>query len=57
MPVEDSIFGKVIGVKGETMSEKCPVCKVKKPGLCIHEKMMLGMMGVAVVVVVLILVF
>ena len=39
------------------MSGKCPVCKVKKPGLCIHEKMMLGMMGIAVVVVVLILVF
>lgn len=38
------------------MSKMCPVCKVKKPGLCIHEKIMLGMMGVIVVVVVLILV-
>lgn len=39
------------------MSKMCPVCEVKKKGLCIHEKIMLGMMGVAVVVVVLILVF
>jgi cell division protein FtsL len=39
------------------MSEKCPVCKVKQKGLCIHEKMMLGMMGVALVVVVLVLAF
>ncbi len=39
------------------MSEKCPACKVKQKGLCIHEKMMLGMMGVVVVVVALILVF
>lgn len=42
------------------MSEKCPVCKIKKPGLCIHEKMMLGMLGVVGVVgviVALILIF
>ena len=42
------------------MSEKCPVCTVKRPGLCIHEKMMLGMlgvMGVAGVVVLLTVIF
>lgn len=39
------------------MSASCPVCKVKKPGLCIHQKIMLGMMAAAAVVVVLILVF
>ena len=39
------------------MSKMCPVCKVKQKGLCIHEKMMLGMMGVAVVAAVLVLIF
>lgn len=39
------------------MSKMCPVCEVKKKGLCIHEKIMLGMMAVIVVAVVLILVF
>ncbi len=38
------------------MSKMCPVCEVKKKGLCIHEKIILGMMAVAVVVMVLILV-
>lgn len=39
------------------MAKMCPMsgCKEKK-GLCIHEKMMLGMMGLAVVAVVLFLV-
>ena len=41
---------------GEIMSKICPVCKVKKPGLCIHEKIMLGMMVVGIAVV-LVLVF
>ncbi len=48
---------KVLGREGETMSGKCPVCKVEQKGLCIHEKIMLGMMGVAVVSVVLVLIF
>ncbi len=39
------------------MSKMCPVCQVKQKGLCIHEKMMLGMMGVIIVVVALILIF
>ncbi len=39
------------------MPEKCPVCKIKQKGLCIHEKMMLGMLGLAVVGVGLVLVF
>ena len=39
------------------MSKMCPVCEVKQKGLCIHEKIMLGMMGLVVVAVVLILVF
>ncbi len=40
----------------EAMTKMCPVCEVKQEGLCVHEKMMLGMMGI-VVAVVLILVF
>lgn len=39
------------------MSNMCPVCKVKQKGLCIHEKIMLGMLGLGVVAVILILVF
>ena len=38
------------------MSKMCPVCEVKQKGLCIHEKIMLGMMGVIAVAVVLFLV-
>jgi hypothetical protein len=38
------------------MSKMCPVCEVKQKGLCIHEKIMLGMMGVIAVAVVLVVV-
>ncbi len=38
------------------MAKTCPVCKVEKKGLCIHQKMMIGMMSVAVVVVAVLLV-
>lgn len=33
------------------MAKTCPMCKVEKRGLCIHQKMMIGMVLVAVVVV------
>ena len=39
------------------MTKMCSVCQVKQKGLCIPEKIMIGMMGVIVVAVVLILVF
>lgn len=39
------------------MAKTCPVCKVEQKGMCIHQKMMLGMVGLVVVAVALILVF
>jgi hypothetical protein len=42
------------------MAKMCPVCSIQgvkeeKKGLCIHQKLMLGMMAMAVVVVVIVL--
>lgn len=39
------------------MAKMCPICAVKQGGLCIHEKVMLGMMaliaiGVAIILVI-----
>lgn len=39
------------------MAKMCPVCSIQgvkegKKGLCIHQKLMLGMMAVAAVVIV-----
>lgn len=39
------------------MAMTCPVCKVEKKGMCIHQKMMLGMVVLVVVAVALVLVF
>lgn len=33
------------------MAKTCPMCKVEKRGLCIHQKMIIGMALIAVVVV------